>query len=205
MEVEKRYLTDGITLAEESGDQYIEGYALIFNSLSNDLGGFREVILPEALNEEIIKGSDIYCFINHNESSGVLARSRYGVGSLSLQVDEKGLKYRFKLGKSYHHQQLAEYLERGEITASSFAFTVLEDEWVNEDGAYIRKIKKFEKLYDVSPVFEPAYSETEVSLRSLNKFKELKKKEEELRKLEKQKEEELEKYYSNLKNKYSYD
>lgn len=201
---EKRYYSSEIRLIpDEKGDTYVEGYAIVFNSPSQDLGGFVEIIEPTALSEEIINGSDVFCYINHNESNGVLARRRYGVGSLQLTIDEKGLKYSFKLGKSVHHQQLAEYLERGEIFGSSFAFTVAQDEWIKTDnGSYIRTIKRFERLYDVSPVFEPAYLETEVALRSLEKIKS---KEMEQLKETQRKKEELDNYFVELKKRYNYD
>ena len=52
----------------------VEGYALVFNKESNDLGGFTEVIEPTAL-ENVLEKSDILCLLNHNEDRGVLARS----------------------------------------------------------------------------------------------------------------------------------
>jgi len=206
MELEKRCVNKEIrTITDDNGDKYVEGYALVFNSLSDDLGGFREMILPEAINEEFIRGSDIFCYINHNENNGILARSRYGVGSLKLSIDDRGLKYRFKLGKSYHHQQLAEYLERGEIIASSFAFTVQKDEWEKDGDTYIRKIYRFDKIYDVSPVFESAYKATEVALRSKDKLKELQEKEARAKEQQEREQRELNQYFVELKNKYSYD
>ena len=73
-------------------DRTVEGYALVFNSESKDLGGFTEVIEPSALNG-VLERSDIFCLLNHSKDRGVLARSKNGSGSLSLQVDDKGLKY----------------------------------------------------------------------------------------------------------------
>lgn len=182
----------------KAGDEiFIEGYAMVFNTPSQDLGGFKEVILPESIDETIIKSSDIFCYINHNENTGVLARSRYGVGSLKLTIDDVGLKYSFKLGKSYHHQQLLEYIERGEIFGSSFAFTVLEDEILKgEDGTYIRYIKRFDRLYDVSPVFEPAYLATDVSVRS---------RVEKIKNDENSRMQRLKELYVELENKYRYE
>ena len=61
-----------------------------------------------------------------------------------------------------------------EITESSFAFKVSKDEWrKNEDGEYVRSINQIERLFDVSPVFTPAYDSTYVSVakRSLEDFK----------------------------------
>lgn len=143
----------------------VEGYALVFNTLSKDLSGFRELILPEAL-DGVIEQSDIMALLNHDNSRGILARSRYGKGSLSLTIDETGLKYRFDAPKTALGDELLEYLKRQDITSSSFAFTVDSDAWEKQtDGTYIRTIKKFSKLFDVSPVFEPAYAETTVCAR----------------------------------------
>jgi len=61
----------------------VEGYALVFNKESRDLGGFTEVIEPEAI-EGILDKSDILCLLNHNEERGVLARSKFGNGSLQF-------------------------------------------------------------------------------------------------------------------------
>ena len=55
----------------------VEGYAIVFNSESRDLGGFTEVIEPTAL-EGVLQQSDILCLLNHNEDRGILARSKYG-------------------------------------------------------------------------------------------------------------------------------
>lgn len=143
----------------------VEGYALVFNSLSKNLGGFREEILPEAI-DGVIEQSDIMALLNHDNSRGILARSRFGKGSLTLEVDETGLKYRFEAPKTALGDELLEYLHRGDITSSSFAFSVETDSWDKQaDGDYIRTIKKFNRLYDVSPVFEPAYAQTSVCAR----------------------------------------
>lgn len=143
----------------------VEGYALVFNSLSKDLGGFREEILPEAI-DGVVEQSDIMALLNHDNSRGILARSRFGKGSLMLEVDETGLKYRFDAPKTALGDELLEYLNRGDITSSSFAFAVETDAWEKQgDGTYLRTIKKFKRLFDVSPVFEPAYAQTSVCAR----------------------------------------
>lgn len=150
----------------------VEGYALVFNSLSKDLGSFREVIVPESL-EGVIERSDIMALLNHDNSRGILARSRFGKGSLSLEIDEVGLKYRFEAPKTALGDELLEYLRRNDITSSSFAFTVSEDNWKKEsDGTYIRTITKFNKLFDVSPVYEPAYDATSVVCARFEEVKE---------------------------------
>lgn len=165
----------------------VEGYALVFNKESNDLGGFTEVIEPTAL-ENVLEKSDILCLLNHNEDRGVLARSQYGKGSLSLEIDNTGLKYRFEAPNTALGDELLEGLKRGDISTSSFAFTIEKDTWTKKDGKYLRTINKFKQLFDVSPVYRPAYNDTSVKIdtRGLENFKELEK-------------QELDSYYNELK------
>lgn len=151
-------------------ERIIEGYAIVFNELSEDLGGFREMIMPEAVNEELINKSDIYYLYNHNNDSTPLARSNHGQGSLELTIDNKGLKYRFNCINS----EFYELVKRGDLDKSSFAFSLPKDGsgevWEkNSEYNYIRKISKIEQLYDCSAVLVPAYSATELYARNLNK------------------------------------
>lgn len=150
--------------ANTSNDnRHIEGYAIVFNSLSNDLGGFREIIEQGAITDELIKNSDILCLMNHDIKKGVLARSYQGRGSLKLDIDEHGLHYSFEAPKTALGDEVLEGIRRGDISKCSFAFVCGEDNWTkDENGEYIRHVKKIKNLYDVSLVYHPAYDETEV-------------------------------------------
>lgn len=147
-----------------SESRHIEGYAIVFNSLSNDLGGFREIIEPTAIDDELIKNSDILCLMNHDIKRGVLARSYHGRGSLKLDIDEHGLHYSFEAPKTALGDEVLEGIRRGDISKCSFAFVCGEDVWDKDEktGEYIRHVKKIKNLYDVSLVYHPAYDETEV-------------------------------------------
>ena len=153
--------------------RHITGYAVVFNSQSEDMG-FYETITPEAITEDTIKRSDIVCLYNHNEDRGILARSRYGKGSLKLSVDARGLKYEFDAPKTALGDELLEMIRRGDINQSSFAFTIAEGgyKWEKRDGKYYHTITNIDRLFDVSPVITPAYKETSVANRSLEDFKE---------------------------------
>jgi HK97 family phage prohead protease len=148
----------------------IVGYAAIFEDESTNLGNFHEVIKRNAITDDVIKKSDIFACIDHDRSK-VLARSRLGLGSLNLSIDERGLKYEFTLPNTPAGNELKSYLERGEITSSSFAFTVEKENWAKNGDTYMRSIEKVDRIYDVSPVFEPAYASTDVALRNLNDLK----------------------------------
>lgn len=114
---------------EES--RHVEGYALLFNTDSQPMwgGDMIERIAPTALDGDILGKSDILCLMNHDERRGVLARSRMGQGSLKLEVDEKGLRYSFDAPNTALGNELIESLKRGDISESSFAFTVEDDNW----------------------------------------------------------------------------
>lgn len=154
-------LGDNATSTSES--RHIEGYAIVFNSLSNDLGGFREIIEQGAITDELINNSDIVCLMNHDIKKGLLARSYHGRGSLKLDIDEHGLHYSFEAPKTALGDEVLEGIRRGDIAKCSFAFVCGEDVWdKDENGEYIRHVKKIKNLYDVSLVYHPAYEETEV-------------------------------------------
>lgn len=141
----------------------VEGYAVVFNSLSSDLGGFFEIIEDGAITEDTINRSDILCLLDHDKQRGVLARSTNGSGSLQLSLDSHGLKYSFDAPKTSLGNEILEGLRRGDISKCSFAFTVEKDRWEKqEDGTIIRHIDKIKQLYDVSLVYQPAYEDTEV-------------------------------------------
>lgn len=153
----------------------VEGYAVVFNSQSEDLGFF-ETIAPSAVTVDVINRSDVFALLNHNPDK-VLARCRYGEGSLSLSIDEKGLKYSFQAPNTELGNELIEHIRRGEIDSSSFAFIVSSEEgsevWENINGTTHRTINKIECLCDVSPVWQPAYSATSVSARALEKLNQM--------------------------------
>lgn len=165
----------------------VEGYAIVFNSPSEDMG-FIETIAPSAVTEDIISRSDVFALFNH-DTDKVLARSRYGRGSLTLTLDERGLKYSFTVPNTELGNELLEHLKRGEIDGSSFAFIVSSNEgsevWENINGTTYRTINRIECLVDVSPVWTPAYSATSVSARAKEMLSEMEK--EKLEKLENEK------------------
>ena len=82
----------------------LEGYAIVFNRTSNILYDkasrkfFTETILPEAVDYDTISRSDILMLINHNKER-MLARSRFGEGSLKLEIDDLGVRFSFDIPK----------------------------------------------------------------------------------------------------------
>lgn len=164
MEDIKEYRSFNGTISKpEEESRIIEGYAVRFNEPSQNIG-FYETISPSAITEETLKRSDIFARLNHREDT-VLARSRYGEGTLQLTLTPEGLLYRFSAPNTTAGDELLEHIKRGEISTSSFAFTVDENDnqaqrWYKEDGVMKRTVMKIDKLYDVSPTFEGAYLTT---------------------------------------------
>jgi uncharacterized protein len=147
----------------------VVGYGAVFNSMSNDLGGFREYISPKAFEGRL--DDDVRFLVNH-DANLVLARTTNG--TLRLSVDEKGLRYEADMPNTSTARDLMELLKNGTISQSSFAFTVEEDSWEIKDGMNIRTIDKVSQLYDVSSVTYPAYNaaSSSVALRSMKEWQE---------------------------------
>lgn len=147
----------------------VVGYGAVFNSMSNDLGGFREYISPKAFEGRL--EDDVRFLVNH-DANLVLARTTNG--TLRLSVDEKGLRYEADMPNTSTARDLMELLKNGTISQSSFAFTVEEDSWEIKDGVNIRTIDKVSQLYDVSSVTYPAYNaaSSSVALRSMKEWQE---------------------------------
>lgn len=157
----------------QSKDRVLEGYAVVFNSLSEDLGGFREIIRPSAITQELINNSDIIANMDHRNDY-MMARLRKGKGNIDLTLDEHGLKFRYTIPDTVKGDELWSHVERGEIDQCSFAFGIdysdpaAEKYYVDKDGVTIREILKIAQLYDISAVINPAYEDTEIYTRDLN-------------------------------------
>ena len=153
----------------------ISGYAIVFNSLSRDLGGFREIISPSAVTQDLLDNSDVVMNYAHDDNL-ILARSRNGEGTLSLTLDERGLKFSFEMPDTSLGNQVLESIRRGDISSCSFAFTMNDEDEIwsrDEEGNEIRTIINITGLYDCAIVTHPAYEETEVSLRSIEKLNDI--------------------------------
>ena len=174
-----------LELRQEGDSRLIEGCAIVFNSVSEDLG-FREIIESNAISQDLIDNSDIYLNFNHDDDK-ILGRSNCGKGSLNVELRKNGVYFSIEAPKNDLGATVLEYLKRGDVDKCSFCFWVDPDDeeaetWTYEDGIAIRTIHKIAGLHDLSIVWNPAYSETTVSARSLEKLNELRAKQEEEKK-----------------------
>lgn len=177
---------------EDAESRKVEGYAILFNTPSDGLD-IEEIIEPGAL-DGVIERSNIFALLNHDDRRGILARSKKGVGTLSLIPDGTGLKYGFDAPNTALGDELLEGLRRGEITESSFSFTVAEDVWEKKGDSWKRTIKKIDQLYDISPVYDAAYSKTTVYMRGKEQLE---------KEIEEQRKRELDAYYVELNNNFN--
>ena len=174
-----------LELRQEGDSRLIEGCAIVFNSVSEDLG-FREIIESTAISQDLIDNSDIYLNFNHDDDK-IIGRSNCGKGSLNVELRKDGVYFSIEAPKNDLGDTVLEYLKRGDVDKCSFCFWVDPDDeeaetWTYEDGIAIRTIHKIAGLHDLSIVWNPAYSETTVSARSLEKLNELRAKQEEEKK-----------------------
>lgn len=147
----------------------VSGYAVRFDEESQNLG-FYETIARGAITEEILNNSDVFARMDHRDDV-VLARSRYREGSLTLELREDGVFYTFEAPNTIWGDELLEHIKRGEISTSSFAFSLPDTKecqrwYKDENNRLCRTIYQIAALYDISPVFEPAYLTTSCSVRS---------------------------------------
>jgi HK97 family phage prohead protease/HK97 family phage major capsid protein len=135
----------------------VSGYAAVFDDIT-DIGYFKERIARGAFDG--VMQDDVRLLINH---TGVpLARTTNG--TLDLEVDDTGLRYTARLADTTEGRDLYKLIKRGDISQSSFAFTIADEDW--DRKANLRTITKMGALLDVSPVTYPAYPTTTVAARA---------------------------------------
>ena len=170
MKQERRTFT-GTVIARAEGEgmpKVIGGIAAVINSVT-DLGYFEEVIEQGAFDNALSKQYDIRCLFNH-EADLILGRTTAGTCSVFVNGDGN-LEYTWVPDyDNPTHMSVVRSIMRGDITQSSFAFTIKEQSW-SESEKYgsmgKRSIRTIEDLYDVSPVTYPAYQDTEADARSV--------------------------------------
>jgi len=150
----------------KSGPATLIGYAAVFNSLSGDLGGFRERIAPGAF-RDAIRRDDVRVLLNHDPNFVI---GRTASGTLRLREDRVGLH--IEIDADPDDPIVAGFvlnpIRRGDLTQMSFAFSLSRDgsgeDWSNVGGELVRTILKVDRLFDVSPVTYPAYDKTNIGL-----------------------------------------
>lgn len=146
------------------------GYAAVFNSESQDFGGWKEVIKPGAFTRSLKEKPDVRAFYQHDTSKVLGRRS---VDTLRLQEDSKGLAVEIDLIDTQENRDVLANVKAGNLDSMSFGMIPKEHTWdFNEERGYDLRILKDVDLYEVSIVTWPAYEDTEIAVRSRTTFKE---------------------------------
>lgn len=151
----------------------IDGYGAVYDSPSEDLGGFVEIIERGFFDGAL--GDDVVSLWNHNDDKPL---GRTTAGTLAISSDEHGLHTRTSPPDTTWGRDALVSIRRGDVRHMSFAFRTRfdGDKWEKrDDGTIVRRLLPggCARLYDVSPVTFPAYPATQVSARALDKIKEL--------------------------------
>jgi HK97 family phage prohead protease len=152
--------SESVELRAEGDGMTFSGYAAVFNSWSEDLGGFRERIDPRAFDATLKQDRAVKMFWNHN-ADFPLGSTR---ANLSLAVDDRGLLATAKLPDTTHGRDMATLVREGIVDSMSFGFQARKDEWPTAGERILLDIR----LFEVSPVTGwPAYPKTSASVREL--------------------------------------
>ncbi|MCC4435846.1 phage major capsid protein [Limosilactobacillus reuteri] len=145
----------------QTSPKKLSGYAIVWNTPSKDLGGFKEVVSPNAL-----KGVDLsnVLMLNDHDYTKVLASVK--AGTLKLTPDDKGLHFEATLPDTTTANDVFANVQAGNLDSCSFSFDVDDgaDKWDRDDqGNITRTINQIKDLFDVSVVAVPAYDSTNIS------------------------------------------
>lgn len=173
-QMERRFLK-GLELREDKAQDgriaTLVGYAALFNSLSEDLGGFRELIRPGAFKESLARGDDVRALVGHDSTMVIGRRS---AKTLAISEDDRGLRVEIAVPDTTVGRDLVVSVKRGDITGQSFGFSTVKDEWSRQskdgDIVYRRELVQVD-LFEVSAVAWPAYTDTSVEARQLGDVK----------------------------------
>jgi HK97 family phage prohead protease len=154
---------------EEESRMLVEGYAIVFNSESRDLGGFTEVVKENALDKALERNTDVLALYGHDYQN-VLGRQ--SANTLQLEKDERGIKFTLDLPNTQLGRDVYTLVERGDLKGNSFGFTVEKDSWDKKGDKVIRTIEQVRDLFEISIVSLPAYEATELVKRNFEEFSE---------------------------------
>lgn len=171
------------TSSDEGASRVISGYAVLFNTESEPLWSYddseaREIIAPEAITKELLDGCDIKFTMFHDRQL-ILARSNKGSGSLTYDVDEKGVRFEFSAPRNADGDKAVELVKRGDVSGCSFAFTTryYDRDYVERTSKVINgvnhilyRVKAVTGIYDFTLAADPAYPATSVEARQLREM-----------------------------------
>lgn len=164
MTTERRFFGGEVEIREEGDTVHIVGHGAVFDTETEIFRGFFEVVRRGAFTEAI-SSDDVRGLFNH-DSNFVLGRNR--AGTMTLREDDKGLLYDIVAPETDIVRDLVlAPMKRGDVTGSSFSFTIDQQRWTERQDNELREILKVKRLYDVGPVTFPAYPTADSQVRTL--------------------------------------
>lgn len=167
------FRVERVTREDGGIDTFIKGYAAVFEQYSRPFWDeWVEVISRRAFDNTDM--SDVVMVVDHaRDVASVLARSKDGLGTLEITIDDVGVAFRFLAPDTSRGRDIVTLVERGDISECSFAFYVGSDSWlydVDVDGKRydVRRIDSVAKLVDLSIVVNGQYGQTSVSVEERN-------------------------------------
>lgn len=167
--IERRYSVEGLqTRAAENGGVTLRGYALRFGVAYN-MGWFDEEVAPGALDAADM--SDVRVLFNHDAN---IILGRTAAKTARIGIDKEGMWYEVDLPNSPNGENAREAVDRGDVTQSSWGFSLVRDEagksigdkWEVRNGRKYRTLTAIDVVYDASPVVYPANPDTSIATRS---------------------------------------
>lgn len=160
---------------DDNGDseKFVSGTGIVYNSKTELIDGYFESIAAGAFTRSLNKFNTIKSFINHDPSK-ILSTTR-SEPALEIFDNDDELYFISPIPPTTYGTDLIENLKRKNINGASFSFTVSdggEEYKINKDGSIHRIITSAE-IYEVGPVTNPAYEQTEVNLRSKDQFRDI--------------------------------
>lgn len=165
---EAQYRASRVAALDPFDGRIITGMPIVFNSSSENLGGFIERIRPNAIKRTLKEGIDVLALLEHDIHKLL---GRVSAGTLVLRAEAAGLINRIDPPDTSYARDAVKLIERRDLKGQSFGFKVLEDEWHMEDGIPVREIEDM-IVREVTLTAVPAYQETDVAVakRSLLSF-----------------------------------
>ena len=162
----RSYTATGLSVRKAAnGDMQLVGTAIVFDSPSENLGGFTEIVKYQAVQKSLQRNSDVYMLWQH-DSSQPLARTK--TGTLKLTLTRAGLDFVATMPNSPLGQNAYQAVADGTVDSVSFGFTVEPDgdKWLSDaQGNVVRELWDI-NVGELSPVTWAAYEAPHVDVRS---------------------------------------
>jgi hypothetical protein len=164
--MEKRFLElqELRVVMDANGQKTLSGYAGVYDSLSQDMGGWKEKLSPGTFTKSLKQNPDIRMFSEHDPKQGILGRTKSG--TLKIDEDGSGLHFSLAVPNTTLGNDVTESVNRGDIDGCSLGMVVKDCTWDKVDGQVLRTVNDAE-LDHITVTSSPAYKGTSITLRSV--------------------------------------